>query len=188
MPGPVLYVWKSPRPADAEEAAALVRAWEDGDHNEAHRGPFEWSDDVVWFHREMTGDAPPVWNPDKPASDPDPPDTVIPVELREGSEDEVRDQLGEIFGLAMKYDLIVYDPQRGTVHAPLAEYSAAATAAFWPGGALRAAVVGIAGGVLAVVAWILGIPLVSGILVIVGAFLVVMTISVFVHDARGRRS
>jgi hypothetical protein len=54
---PTVYVWKSPVPADGEEAEALLRA-------EA----FEPSDDVRWFSREMTGDAPPVWNPDRPAT------------------------------------------------------------------------------------------------------------------------
>ena len=40
------------------------------------------------------------------------------------------------------------------------------------------------GAVIAVVAWILGIPLLSGILMIVGGFLFVMAVYTFVHEGR----
>ena len=180
---PVLYVWKSPRPADADEAAALVDEWRAGDPADIHRGPMDWHDDVVWFHREITGDAPPVWNPDKPGRDPDPPDRVIAVELQPGT---LREQLEDVYGLAMKYDLIVYDPQRGTVQAPLEAMSAAASATFWPRGAVRAAAAGIGGAILAGVAWVLGIPVLSGVLVAVGVFLVALTVATFVFEARRR--
>lgn len=182
---PVLYVWKSPRPADAAEAAALVEQWLAGDRTDIHRGPMDWHDDVVWFHREITGDVPPVWNPDKPGRDPDPPDRVIEVELHPST---LREQLQDVYGLAMKYDLIVYDPQRGTVQAPLAEMTAAASASFWPRGALRAAGMGLGGAIIATVAWFLGIPIVSGVLVVVGALLVALTIGAFALEARTRAS
>ena len=46
-----LYAWKSPRDLDAGGAAALVQRWHD---EGVIRGkPFEPSEDVGWFHREL---------------------------------------------------------------------------------------------------------------------------------------
>ena len=62
--------------------------------------------------------------------------------------------------------------------------AAHASATFWPGGAIQAAVAGGIGGVIAVVAWFLGIPLLSGVLVVVGGFMVVMAVYTFIHEGR----
>jgi hypothetical protein len=62
--------------------------------------------------------------------------------------------------------------------------AAHASATFWPAGAIQAAVAGGVGGVIAVVAWFLDIPLLSGILVVVGGFLVVMAVYTFIHEGR----
>lgn len=186
MTNPVLYVWKEPRPADAAAAAAPVEEWLAGDAGDIHRGPFAASDDVSWFNREITGDAPPIWNPDKPARDPDPPDRVVVVPLQIEPLGALPEQLEDIYGLAAKYDLVVYDPQRQSVHVPLAELLAHESATFWPGGAMRAARAGLIGAVIAIGAYVIGIPIVSGIAIVIGLFLVVLSIGTFVHEGRAR--
>jgi Flp pilus assembly protein TadB len=62
--------------------------------------------------------------------------------------------------------------------------AAHASATFWPGGAIQAAVAGGIGGAIAVVAWVLGIPVLSGLLVVVGGFMVVMAVYTFIHEGR----
>lgn len=49
---------------------------------------------------------------------------------------------------------------------------------------MQAAVAGGAGGVLAVAAWFLGIPLVSGFLILVSGFMFVGAVYTFVHEGR----
>ena len=186
---PELYVWKAPLPRDREEAEALVRAWRASSAGAAGAaetaggtggGLFESSDDVTWFSRELTGDAPPVWNPDRPATR-EHPDRVVVVPLEEAT---LQDALGEVYGLATKYDLVVYDPQRGTVNRPQVELAAYASATFWPGGAIRAFLAGLAGAIVVAAAWLVGIPVLSGLAIIVGLFLVVMAVFTFWHEAR----
>jgi Flp pilus assembly protein TadB len=67
---------------------------------------------------------------------------------------------------------------------PLDALAAHASATFWPRGAIRAAVVGGLGGIVAVVALGLGIPLVSGLVAIVGGFLLLMAVVTFAHEGR----
>ena len=64
--------------------------------------------------------------------------------------------------------------------------AAQASADFWPAGAIRAAVVGGIGLVAAIVAWNAGIPIVSGLIAIVGAFMALMAIVTFVAEGRTR--
>ncbi len=64
--------------------------------------------------------------------------------------------------------------------------AAYASATFWPGGAIQAAVAGAIGAAIAIVAWLVGIPLLSGVLVLVGAFMVVMSVYTFVAESRKR--
>ena len=187
-----LYIWKSPRPADADEADALLQAWSDagGGHPRAGfaepsevdpgKAPFDVSDDVVWFSREMSGDAPPVWSPDRPATRPHP-TRLVSVPL---AGEDAQETAGDVYGLAAKYDLVVYDPQQRRVHPPLADMAAHASATFWPRGAVQAFLAGAAGAVLAVVAWFLGIPILSGIGIVIGAFLVLMSVYTFIHEGR----
>jgi hypothetical protein len=94
------------------------------------------------------------------------------------------DTLELIFGLAAKYDLVLFDTRSRLIHLPLGEMAAHASATFWPGGAIQAAVAGGIGGLIAVVAWFLGIPLLSGVFVLVGGFVVVMAVYTFIHEGR----
>jgi len=176
-----LYVWKAPVPVDPDEAESLVLDWREA----GAAGRLQSSDDVTWFSRELTGDAPPVWNPDRPATRPHP-DRVVVVPLDVAGPEELRKLLSEVYGLATKYDLVVYDPQRGTINRPQAELAAYASATFWPRGAIRAFVAGVAGAMLAAVSWVLGIPILSGIGLLIGGFLVVMAVFTFVHEGRSR--
>lgn len=182
---PELYVWKAPVPADADEAATLVREWQEAGGTAAAAASaqlFEPSDDVEWFSRELTGDAPPIWNPDKPATR-EHPVRVVAVPLEEAT---LRETLEEVYGLATKYDLVVYDPIRGVVHRPQREMAAYASATFWPRGAIRAFVAGAGGAILAAVAWVLGIPVLSGIAIVIGLFLFAVAVFTFIVEGRAR--
>ncbi len=96
------------------------------------------------------------------------------------------DTLESIFGLAAKYDLIVFEPRSRRLHQPLEELAEYASATFWPAGAIQAAVAGGIGGVIAVVAWLLSIPLLSGVLAVAGGFMFVMAVFTFIHEGRKR--
>ena len=186
-----LYAWKSPRDLDADAADALLASW-----NEAGADPaasrFEPSTDVGWFFLELTKGAPeldvvsdavanrssaPIWL----ATTEQPPARLVRMALPASAS---RDLLEDIFSLAAKYDLIVYDAHARRLHQPLEELADYASATFWPAGAIQAAVAGGAGAVIAAVAWVLSIPVLSGIAIVIGGFLVVMAIFTFVHEGR----
>ena len=187
-----LFVWSSPRELDADAAGALVQRWLDEGGDPA-ASPFEPSTDIGWFVRELRNDLPdidvvsdavptvssrPVWL----ATDPEPPARVAAIRLaRDG---RVQDELGSIFGLATKYDLMVYEPARHRVMRPMQVMADHASATFWPRGAIQAAVAGAVGLLLAVVGWLLPIPIVGWILILVGGFLFAMAVFTFVHEGR----
>lgn len=186
-----LYAWKSPRDLDADGAEALLKSWQDTG-SDPGTSPFEPSTDVGSFHRELMKNVPglvvrtdavpdpstaPIWL----AATPEPPARMVAISL---SPTAPRDTLEAIIGLAAKYDLVLFDARSRRVHLPLERMAAHASATFWPAGAIRAAAVGGLGVVIAVVAWFLGIPLLSGLLVVVGGFLVVMAVYTFIHEGR----
>jgi hypothetical protein len=187
-----LYAWKSPRDLDADGAAALVQRWHDEGADPA-AGPFEPSSDVGWFHRELVNDRTGL----ELVSDANPTPSTKPVWLSGGDVEPASrlvairvgpeatgDDLDDVFSLAAKYDLVVFDARSGLVHVPLKEMAAYADATFWPSGAIQAAVAGGFGLVLAIVGWFLPIPIVGWILIIVGGFLFVMAMFTFVHHGR----
>jgi hypothetical protein len=186
-----LYAWKSPRDLDADGAEALLKRWQEagGDPSES---PFEPDTDVGWFHRELMKDAPrleissdavpnpstaPVWL----SGTPEPPARVVAIRL---SHDTSGDVLDSIAGLATKYDLVLYDARSRRVHLPLEEMAAYASATFWPAGAIQAAVAGGIGLAIAGVAWVVGIPVLSGIVVLIGGFMFVLAVYTFIHEGR----
>jgi hypothetical protein len=157
------------------------------------KSPFEPSTDVGWFYREVINDLPdieassdiephrstkPVW---LSANDQEPSARVVGMRLSPGT---TPDELEAIVGLAAKYDLVLFDTRSRRVHRPLAAMAAHASATFWPAGAIQAAVAGSAGAAIAVVAWFLGIPLLSGLLVLAGGFMFAMAIYTFIHEGR----
>ena len=187
-----LYVWKSPRELNADSAEVLIKNWHEagGEHAE---GAFEPSTDVGWFYRELLTDLPgidassdiephrttkPVW---LSANDQEPPARVVGMRVSPGTPPAA---LENILGLAAKYDLVLFDTRSRRVHVPLEELAAHASATFWPAGAIQAAVAGGIGGLIAVVAWFLGIPLLSGLVMLVGGFMFAMAVYTFVHEGR----
>ena len=186
-----LYAWKSPRDVDAGRAEVLLESWhESGGHPSA--SPFEPSTDVGWFYRELLEEFPgldassdavprttaaPIWL----STTPEPPARVVGMSLPPSTPIEALDA---ILGLAAKYDLVLFDTRSRRLHFPLDDMAAQASATFWPGGAIRAAAAGGIGGVIAVVAWLLGIPLLSGLVMVVGGFLFVMAVYTFIHEGR----
>jgi hypothetical protein len=193
-----LYVWSSPRDLDAAGAAALLQRWNEAGGDPA-ASPFEPSTDLRRFHRELTKDVPGIVTtsdaiPDTSttpiflAAAAEPPARIVAVKL---SPYAARETLEEIHGLATRHDLVVFDARSGALHLPLQEMAAHADARFWPRGAIQAAVGGAIGAAIAVVAWLVGIPILSGVLIVVGVFLLVMSVYRFVHMGRrtvtGRR-
>jgi hypothetical protein len=184
------YVWKSPRDIDAGLAEKLLAGWDETLSDPAN-SPFEPSTDVGWFYREILKDLPgleassdiapilskaPIVLSTTPA-----PARIVGLRLSPGMPEV---ELEAIFGLAAKYDLVLFDRRSGRVDRPLHAMAAHASATFWPSGAVQAAVAGAIGGVIAVVAWLVGIPLLSGLLVLVGGFMFAMAGYTFVHEWR----
>ena len=187
-----LYVWEAPRDLDAAGAAGLVQGWE-AEGGDPAASPFEPSSNTGWFAREMARDAPsvelltdsPAWTARGPIwvqTEPAPPARVVAMRLGPASS---RADLEEILGLATKYDLVLYDARHGRVTQPLEAMSEYASATFWPGGAIRSIVIGLVALVVTVVAWIAGIPILSGLIAAVGGFMVVLIVVTLVAEARG---
>lgn len=186
-----LYAWKAPRDLDADAAAGMVRSWADAGADPS-TAPFEPSDDVGWFYRELLNDMPaidavsdgvrdtssrPIWlSTDAPA-----PGRIVAMRLPAATD---RDDLDGIYGLAAKYDLALFEPRGPSLHLPLAEMAEHATATFWPGGAMQAFVAGSVGAAIAVISWILGIPVLSWIGLLIGAFMVVGALYTYIHEGR----
>jgi hypothetical protein len=186
-----LFVWSAPRDVDAATAERLINGWLDAGGDPAI-APFEATTDLGWFYRELTDewpdldavtDARPVSSsmPIVLATTEQPPARIVALRWPAAATRELQES---IIGLATKYDLVLYDPARPSLLRPLDAMAAHASATFWPRGAIRAAVVGGLGGIIAVVAWGLGIPVISGAVAIVGAFLVLMAVVTFVHEGR----
>jgi hypothetical protein len=190
-----LYAWKSPRELDAHEAAEIVRSWQQQGADPA-KAPFEASDDVTWFFRELIRDEPdldittdatpvygrlPVWLAGAVTDEPAPKTHLAAVHFSAGP---TRDVLELIFGLATKYDLVVFDPHRGRLYEPMAELAKHASATFWPRGAIRTVVAGVIGLAIAVGSWVVGIPILNIVGVLVGGFLVVLCVFTLAVEAR----
>jgi hypothetical protein len=186
-----LYVWKAPPDLDAQNAEAQVTSWQEAGADPSS-APFESTTDVGWFYVELTEGEPgvettsdavprtsrtPIWLGTSEVQ----PARIVAIRL---SNERWHEELDTIFGLAAKYDLVVFDPRERRLHRPLEELAAYASATFWPRGAIRAAVAGGVGGVAAVVAWSLGIPVISGLVTLIGGFLFVMAVYTFVHEVR----
>ena len=187
-----LYVWQSPRDVDDERAAALVRGWE-ADGADPATSPFEPSTDIAWFHRELTHDATGL----ELVSDANPTPSTKPVWLSGGDVEPAArivairitpsatvDDVDDVFSLAVKYDLVLFDARSGRVHFPMQEMADYADATFWPGGAIQAVLAGLFGLLIAIAAWIVGIPILSGIVIVIGGFMFVMAVFTFVHAGR----
>ena len=192
-----IYVWAAPRDLSPEAATDRIEDWEarGGDPAQA---PFEPSSDTAGFYRELEHDMRdlpgfeivadaephrgrgPVWL----QTDPAPPAHIVALTLPRGSASALREVLNDVYGTATKFDLILLDAQNGMLHEPMAEMAAHADATFWPGGAIRSAVAGGVGLLAAIAAYLIGIPIVSGLVMIVGLFMFLLTVVVFVGYAR----
>jgi len=195
-----LYVWQAPRDLDEQRAVALIDDWQRAGGDPA-ASPFESSTDIGWFHRELMHGLPeldvvsdaipnpskrPVWL----STDDEPPARIVAIRLPAAAESEA---FNEVMSLAVKYDLVVFDARTPQVRFPMREMAAYANATFWPAGAIQAGVAGSIGAVIAIVAWIVSIPIVSGVLIVVGGFMAFLALWTFLEQgrkairARGRR-
>jgi hypothetical protein len=186
-----LYVWSSPRELDVARAEALLRDWH-GAGGDPSQSPFDPSTDVGWFHRELMAEATDIVvssdalpNPDAGpillAPKDERPARLVAIRLPPAAQVAVPDS---ILGLAAKYDLVLFDARSRSLHRPLEEMAAYASATFWPSGAIQAGVAGIVGGAVALIAWVLAIPVLSGILILAGAFMFVMAVYTFIHEGQ----
>jgi hypothetical protein len=189
-----VYVWAAPRDMDADGAAELIATWEVAGGDPAH-APFDPSTDIGWFHRELMRDLPTlditsdaIPNPSKLpivlSADDEPPARIIAIRLPRDDQRGRGDALEEIYSLATKYDTIVYEPARNAIHQPNREMAEYASATFWPGGAIRTLVALVIGVAVAVIAWQIGIPLVSGVIALFALFMVGVFAFTLVAESR----
>jgi hypothetical protein len=190
-----IYVWAAPRQLDADAAGELIRGWQSAGGDPA-QSPFEPSTNIGWFHRELTRDLPrlevtsdAIPNPSRLpivlSPDNEPPARVIAIRLPREDEAALREALEEVYSLAVKYDTVVYEPGRGAIHEPTNEMAQLASATFWPRGAIRTVIAIVIGVAVAVLAWLAGIPLLSGGIALFALFMV--GIFVFTLVAEGRK-
>ena len=179
-----LLVWKSPVVSTDEEARALADRWA-----ESETGPFEPSPDVARFYDALMERYPPLeafsdeqlrrkpgvthWSVTPERSD--------RVVLLNFSWSVPGDVLDDVVTLAREHGLVLYDPQGPNVTLPDGDDGGTP---FGAEGFVWGTLVGIFGALLAVVAWMLSIPILSGILVVVGAFLAVMAVLTLVFEGR----
>ena len=196
-----IYAWAAPRDLSAEDATARIEEWEAGGGDPA-KAPFEASSDVAGFYREVEHDLRgaaefaivadaephtgrgPVWL----QTDPAPPAHVAAIRLPRTTPDELREALSIVYGTATKFDLVFLDANQGVVHQPMAEMSAYASATFWPYGAVRSIVVGGVALVVAMAAYLIGVPILSGLVIVVGVFMAVLSVVTLVAEARKRQA
>jgi len=189
-----IYVWCEPRGLDADAAETLVRTWQDAGGDPA-ASPFEPSTDVGWFYRELTKDLPdveavsdgepststrPIWL----ATEPDQHARVVGINVPRNQPDLAREVLEEVFSLAVKYDVVVYEPARGVIRQPQVEMAEYASSTFWPRGAIRTVVAIVIGVAVAVGAWAVGIPLLSGLVALFAAFMVAIFVVSLVAEGQ----
>ena len=195
-----IYVWSAPRDLDADGAGELVRNWEAAGGDPAE-SPFEPSTDIGWFYREITKDMPgldalsdgepstsskPIWLATEDAQLA----RIVGINVPRNDPERARELLEEVYGLAVKYDVVVFEPGRGAIHLPQVEMGEYASATFWPRDAIRTVVAILIGVGVAVGAWLVGIPLLSGAVALFATFMVgifVFTIIVEARKALGRR-
>jgi hypothetical protein len=196
-----IYAWAAPRDLSVEDAVERIEAWE-AEGGDPAKAPFEPSSDTAGFYREVEHDLRdmaelhivadaephtgrgPVWL----QTDPAPPAHVAAIRLPRTTPEELREAVSIVYGTATKFDVVFLDANQGVIHRPMEEMSAYASATFWPMGAIRAVLVGLAGLAAAIVAYLVGIPIVSGLVIIVGIFLFVLSVATLVAEARKRDS
>ena len=189
-----LYIWAGPHDIDAAAAAELVTTWQAAG-GVPRESPFEQSTSVGWFVRELKKDHPelvletdavptitstPVWM----SGSKEPPARVVVIRDYPSVAAEVHQ---DMLSLATKYDLAVFypdGPNGPVLQFPFQGLEAYASATFWPHGARQAATAGVGGAILATVAWFIGITIVSGVLIVIGAFMAAMAVLTFVWEGR----
>ena len=189
-----LYIWAGPHDIDAAAAAQLVATWQTAG-GIPRESPFEQSTSVGWFVRELKQDHPelvfetdavptsastPVWL----SGSNEPPARVVVIRNYPSVAAKVHD---DVMSLATKYDLAVFypdGPNGPVLQFPFQALEAYASATFWPHGARQAATAGVGGAILATVAWFIGIPIVSGVLIVIGVFMATMAVLTFVWEGR----
>jgi uncharacterized membrane protein len=181
-----LMVWKGPVVATGEEADELLRrSYAEGD------AVFEQSPDVLRFYDELTERYPPLESfPESElvagtavtywSDSPERSDRVVAMSLQWGVPDDVVEFIGD---LATKHGLVLFDPAGPDVHRPGVPDE---RTPFGAAGTVQTIVAGLAGLLLAVVAWLLSIPILSGILIVIGLFLGLMAGYTLVRESRGR--
>ena len=184
-----LYVWKAPRVTETDDAQRLITSEDES--------RFEQSVDLERFYAELLAIFPPPeaftdeeleGNPVPWADSPEGSNRLVWLSIRWSASDE---DLDTIVDLARKHDLVLYDPQGPSFHSPPHENEEAPyvpTLGEYARGALLAAF----GVVLTLLAWKASIPVLSWIVIFVGAFITLVaggtTIAVGYEAWRGRAS
>lgn len=166
-----LYAWKRPLPSSEDEALTLV----EGDETafESSEDLLRFYDDLLerypvleWDGVEELDDAQPTWGVTAGRSD-----RLVGLNFTWSVPGEVLDEVVE---LALKHELVLYDPQGPSFHSP-AELVVEPTRR--DPAVLRQALVGtLIGAVVLGVGIVLPVPVLDWILIVVGGFIVVMGI------------
>ena len=166
-----LYAWKRPLPSSEDDAHGLIQ----GDES-----AFEPSEDLLQFYDELLERYPVLeWDGDEELEGAastwgvtgDRSDRMVGLSFTWSVPGEVLD---EVVALARKHDLVLYDPQGPDFHSP-------AELVVEPirrdPAVLRQALVGsLIGVAVLVVGLVLPLPVLDWILIVIGAFIVVMGI------------
>jgi hypothetical protein len=179
-----LIVWKGPVTSSEDEARALVDRW----HND-ESGTFEPSRDVSRFYDALMQRYPALESfsdeelrsaarPTYWAVTPERSDRIVDMSFSWSVPGEVID---DVMALARDHGLVLYDPQAPYVRLPDDDDEGTP---FGVHGFAWATLVGTFGALLAIVAWMLSIPILSGIIVVVGGFLAIMAVLTLVHEGR----
>jgi hypothetical protein len=166
-----LYVWKRPLVTEEDEAKRLLELEDES--------VFEPSDDVVRFYEELVARFPQ-------------PDSLTDAELESGATpwaDGVEasdrlvwlsirwsadgDDLDTMVELARKYDLVMYDPQGPSFHSP-ADENEGVPYVPTTGEYVRGVLLTAFGVLFTYGAWRLSVPVLSWVLMFVGAFVAVV--------------
>jgi hypothetical protein len=114
----------------------------------------------------------------------EPPARVMAIRLPREDAAAAHEALEEIYSLAVKYDTVVYEPARAAIHQPQREMAEYASATFWPRDAIRTVVAIVIGLGVGVLAWQLGVPLLSGGIALFALFMVAIFVVTLVSEGR----
>jgi hypothetical protein len=175
-----VVLWKAPVVHDPDGAEALLEPYYEREDESA----FAPSADLVRMSAELFRRYPDDDAEERPWADPpSTSDRVVMLHIRWGADGAVLDTILE---LALKYELVFYDPQGPDIHCPPWDRDDSEPEPESPSLGEYARVLGIGaiGVILVLAAWIVSIPVLSWIVMAVGGFVAVVAAFFLVVSVR----